>query len=363
MGGEPGEEQQGGGGERHADAAEQACRHLVRESAGGGGDEHGGERPGGDDRADGAGGEAVGMLEAEGEREDEGHRGDEGGEGAEGGEGEDRAGEEIDRHDRPRLAELAADEEEADEEAARDDGGGNDRGAAVDERFEAGDDEAEGGGAEDGAEHVEIFAALLDFGQMPAEQQRQDREGDGGGEHPRPGAEGEDRAAERGGERGGARHDDAVDAEPAAELALRVDGADERSRDAERRPRAERLRGADDEEEGQRPSEEAEQRGDGEDDLADLVETAVAEAVAERREGEEGHDQHQLVDRDHQHRLGAGDVEVPREGGERNGGDGAVDDHERGAERDGADSPEAAGSGKAFGHGLSRCERLRSSGT
>ena len=144
---------------------------------------------------------------------------------------------------------LAPHEDEGDRDAQSDDRSRHHRRIAVDRAFETRDDQAECGGAKHRAEQVEIVAVQLGLGQMPAEQQRQDRERRRRGEHPRPGAECEDDAANGRRERGGDRDDDAVDAEPAPQLAGRIGRSQDRGGDAERRGGAERLRGADDEQE------------------------------------------------------------------------------------------------------------------
>ena len=52
----------------------------------------------------------------------------------------------------------------------------------------------------------------------------------------------------------------------------------------------------------------------------------MPEPVAERGEGQEGHDQHELVDGHHQHRRRIVDAEIAGDGRQRHRRDGAVDD-------------------------------------
>ena len=141
----------------------------------------------------------------------------------------------------------------------RDDRRRDHRGIAMDRAFEARDDQPERRRAEHRAEDVEILAVRLGLGQMAAEQRA------------RRGAKGTAAANTQGQEPNArtmppsvgasasrARDDHAVDAEPAAQLLGRIDGAQHRRGDAERRRRAERLGRADDEQEGQALGEEAE---------------------------------------------------------------------------------------------------------
>ena len=191
----------------------------------------------------------------------------------------------------------------------------------------------------------------LRLGQRAAEQHRHDRERCRAREHPRPRCHRQHQPARRRRERGGRRHHHRVDAQPAPQLVRRVDRAQQRRRHAQRRRRAERLRRAHHQQERQALGEEAEDRRDREQRLPELIEAPESDPVAERREGQQRHHQHQLIDRHHQHRRGGLGVEIARDGGERDGGDRAIDHHQCGAERDRGDGGVAAGEGQAVGHG------------
>ncbi len=209
---------------------------------------------------------------------------------------------------------------------------------------------AEGDDAVERAERVIGGLVRLDLGQAEAaEQQRQDREGQPGGEHPGPRRDGQNRAAGGGRQCSGHRHHHAVDAEPASELARRIDRSDQRRHHAQRRRRPQRLRGAHHQQEGQRLGEETQPRRDGEDELADLVEPLQSDPVAQRREGQQRHHQHELIDGDDQHRRRSVHFEIARDGGQRHAHDLAVDHRQDRAQRDRRDRQIAPGRGHAVG--------------
>ncbi len=260
-----------------------------------------------------------------------------------GGKGQDRHPEQVHRHDRMPFVQLVADEHHGCDQAGREHQRGDRRRPAMHARLQPGDDQPERHNAVDGAHRVVADLAALHVGQAEAAQhQRQDRERHADGEHPRPWRHGENQAARRRRQRGRDGDHDAVEPHAAPELPRRIDGADERRHDAERRRRAQRLHRADDEKEGQRLREEAHRRRDREDDLADLVEPLEADPVAERREREQRHHQHELVHGDHQHRGRVVHLQIVRDGGQRHACDLPVDHRQDRAQRDRRDGEIAA---------------------
>ena len=138
-------------------------------------------------------------------------------------------------------------------------------------------------------------------------------------------------------------------AAPAAELRGGIGRSDQRGRHTARRRRADRLRRADNQQERQALGEEAQQRRHGEEQLAPLVQPFEADAFAKASEGQQQHDQHQLVYSDDRDDRRAIYPKLARDRRQRDIGDAAVDNDQRSAEAQRGDGDVAAGKGQTVG--------------
>jgi hypothetical protein len=289
------------------------------------------------------------------------------------GERQHRAREQIDRQDRFGLGQRMAHQQHAEDHADRHDRERDHGRSAMHHRLEPGEDQSERRHVEHCARQIVAAAPRRHVGQGDsAEQERQYAERGGGGEHPRPGRRAQDQPADRGRDGRRDRDDDAVDAEPAAEMRGRVDLPHQRLHHRERRRAADRLQRAHHQQEWQAVGEEAQDGRDGEQQLPSLVEPLEPDQIAERRAGQQRHHQHELVDGHDQYRRRPVDLEVARDGGEGDGCDRAVDHGQHRAERKRYDRPITSGQRQAgsgcgvgnrtllFGHLLfARLDRAR----
>ena len=189
-------------------------------------------------------------------------------------------------------------------------------------------------------------------GQEPAAQRQGDQpDRDVDGEEPGPRGRRKDGCGQRGARHRGDGDHRGVDPHAAAQLRTGIDDADERGVDRRHGCGAEPLGDARREECGQRAGQGAGRRGRREERQSGDVDLPVSDHLAQRRQRKQRDDDGRLVSVDDPHGVGGADSQFGRERGQRDVGDGAVDDGQPHAECDGEDGPQTPGHGQPVAKG------------
>ncbi len=159
---------------------------------------------------------------------------------------------------------------------------------------------------------------------------------------PRPGAERQDAGGDRRAGRGCGGHHQRVVAKTAAHQAARIDEADQRAVDAHHAAGAKSLQRARHQQALERPRAGAGQRCQREQHQSGEINPLVADDLAERAERQQRRHQHDLVDIDDPDHVGRADVQVGRNGGQRDIGNRRVERSHRKRREDRRDRPAPA---------------------
>ncbi len=169
------------------------------------------------------------------------------------------------------------------------------------------------------------------------------------GEEPRPRPDREDAGGQRRRDRRRDRDDEAVQPDAAAEVGVRIGIADERAVHAHQRGAADPLEDTGGDQEFEAPRQRAEQRAEGEERDAELVDPPVADTLAHRGERQQQRDDDELVGVDHPDRLRRRRAELAGDARQRDVDDGAVEHRHGDADGDGEHCEVAARRRQAVG--------------
>ncbi len=225
------------------------------------------------------------QLELEGQGDERRHLGCEGDHRGHDRQGEDADAQQVQRHQRPGQWQLAAHQHDPGDDAEGELEGSGQARAGAGQDVDAGDHQTEGEGVQPRAQQVETFLDQRVLRQgARRHQEGGDAEGHVDGEQPLPGGDREDRRGQGWTGGGGGGDHQGVQPDAAPQHPLRIGVADQGAVDAHDPRSAEPLQGAGGGEHEQRGGKCAAQRGQGEDQQSRLVDSPIADDLAQRRQ-------------------------------------------------------------------------------
>ena len=171
-------------------------------------------------------------------------------------------------------------------------------------------------------------------------------------EQPRPGSHRQNSRRQGRTHRRRNRHHQRIDADAMAQLVAGIGEAHQRGVHAHDPGSAETLNDARRGEQHQRMRQGAEKRRDREQSQARQIDAAIADDFAQRRQRQQGDGDGELIPIDDPDREGRAGVQILRDGGKRDIGDGAIDHRHHDTQHDREDRPITLGQRQAvFGMG------------